>query len=59
MIKWLHFLLIFFLLFPLPDFIIRLDRMYGPLTLHSSVKDMVKYTQNGLDYLSKEKDQER
>jgi hypothetical protein len=33
--------------------------MYGPLTLHSSVKDMVKYTQNGLDYLSKEKDQER
>jgi hypothetical protein len=57
MIKWLHFLLIFFLLFP--DFIIRLDRMYGPLTLHSSVKDMVKYTQYGLDYLSKEKDQER
>jgi hypothetical protein len=33
--------------------------MYGPLTLHSSVKDMVKYTQYGLDYLSKEKDQER
>ena len=33
--------------------------MYGPLTLHSSVKDLVKYTQNGLDFLSKEKDSER
>ena len=38
------------------DFIIRLDQTCGPLTLHSSVKELVKYTQQGLGYLSKEKE---
>lgn len=38
------------------DFIIRLDQTCGPLTLHSTLKDLVKYTQAGLDYLSKEKE---
>lgn len=36
------------------DFIINLDRICGPLTLHSSLKDLVNYTRIGLDYLSKE-----
>ena len=39
------------------DFIIRLDQTCGPLTLHSSVKELVKYTQEGLGYLSKEKEE--
>jgi len=38
------------------DFIIRLDRMFGPLTLHSSIKELVKYTQAGIDILLKEKE---
>ena len=36
------------------DFIIRLDQTCGPLTLHSSLKELVRYTQEGLDFLSKE-----
>ena len=33
----------------LPDFFIRLDQECGPLTLHSSLKDLVNYTRKGLD----------
>jgi len=36
------------------DFIIRLDQTCGPLTLHSSLKELVRYTQEGLNFLSKE-----
>lgn len=42
------------LFFSFADFIINLDRICGPLTLHSSLKDLVNYTRIGLDYLSKE-----
>ena len=38
------------------DFIAHLDQTYGILTLHSSLKDLVKYTQAGLDYLAKERE---
>ena len=43
-----------FLLFT--EFIAHLDQTHGMLTLHSSLKDLVKYTQAGLDYLAKERD---
>ena len=36
------------------DFIIQLDQTCGPLTLHSSLRELVKYTQEGLNLLSKE-----
>ena len=36
------------------DFIIQLDQTCGPLTLHSSLKELVRYTQEGLNLLSKE-----
>ena len=39
-----------------PEFIAQLDQTYGMLTLHSSLKDLVKYTQAGLDYLAKERE---
>ena len=39
-----------------PDFIAQLDQSCGTLTLHSSLKDLVKYTQAGLDYLAKERE---
>eukprot|EP00095_Tigriopus_kingsejongensis_P009814 maker-scaffold239_size242058-snap-gene-1.21 protein:Tk09814 transcript:maker-scaffold239_size242058-snap-gene-1.21-mRNA-1 annotation:"hypothetical protein AaeL_AAEL006680" len=35
------------------DFIIHLDGICGPLTLHSSLKDLVNYTRNGLEYVFK------
>ena len=38
------------------EFIAQLDQTYGMLTLHSSLKDLVKYTQAGLDYLAKERE---
>ena len=38
------------------EFIAHLDQTHGMLTLHSSLKDLVKYTQAGLDYLAKERD---
>jgi len=38
------------------DFIAHLDQACGTLTLHSSLKDLVKYTQAGLDYLAKERE---
>lgn len=38
------------------DFIAHLDNTCGTLTLHSSLKDLVKYTQAGLDYLTKERE---
>ena len=40
----------------LSDFIAHLDQACGTLTLHSSLKDLVKYTQAGLDYLAKERE---
>ncbi len=44
-----------FTFFFLPDFLIHLNHICGfALTLHSSMKDLVKYTQKGLDSLSKE-----
>ena len=45
---------IFYSLFS--DFIAHLDNTCGTLTLHSSLKDLVKYTQAGLDYLTKERE---
>ena len=36
------------------DFIIQLDQTCGPLTLHSSLRELVRYTQEGLNLLSKE-----
>ena len=41
-------------IFRISAFIIKLDQSCGPLTLHSSLKDLVKYTRDGLEYLSKE-----
>ena len=35
-----------------PDFFIQLDQECGPLTLHSSLKDLVYYTRRGLRTLS-------
>ena len=49
-----YLLLWVFLLFT--EFIAHLDQTHGMLTLHSSLKDLVKYTQAGLDYLAKERD---
>uniref|UniRef100_A0A0K2TGK9 AF4/FMR2 family member lilli n=1 Tax=Lepeophtheirus salmonis TaxID=72036 RepID=A0A0K2TGK9_LEPSM len=39
------------------EFIKRLDRMCGPLTLHSSLKDLVKYIRTGLNFWSKEREE--
>merc|ERR1712150_162950 len=36
------------------DFIIQLDQTCGALTLHSSLRELVRYTQEGLNLLSKE-----
>jgi hypothetical protein len=33
-----------------------LDGSCGPLTLHSSLKDLVRYVQAGLEHLSKERE---
>ena len=35
------------------EFIAYLDQTHGRLTLDSSFKDLVKYTQAGLDYLTR------
>ena len=32
----------------------NVENTFGTLTLHSWLKDLVKYTQAGLDYLTKE-----
>ena len=37
------------------DFFIRLDQDCGPLTLHSSLKDLVNYTRKGLDNIEHER----
>lgn len=37
------------------DFFIQLDQQCGPLTLHSSIKDLVHYTRQGLQYIEDEK----
>jgi len=37
------------------DFFIRLDQECGPLTLHSSLKDLVNYTRKGLDSIEHER----
>lgn len=37
------------------DFFILLDQQCGPLTLHSSIKDLVHYTRQGLQYIEEEK----
>ena len=34
----------------------NVENTCGTLTLHSSLKDLVKYTQAGLDYLTKERE---
>ena len=44
-------ILYFHILSP-PDFFIQLDQECGPLTLHSSLKDLVYYTRRGLRTLS-------
>jgi hypothetical protein len=36
--------------------VISLDQRCGPLTLHSSLKELVHYTQEGINMLSREKD---
>jgi len=36
------------------DFFIQLDQECGPLTLHSSLKDLVNYTRKGLSTLSED-----
>ena len=41
-----------FLLLYFRDFFIQLDQECGPLTLHSSLKDLVYYTRRGLRTLS-------
>ena len=41
-----------------PDFVVSLDHACGPLTLHSSIKDLVHYTREGLKILSKEKEEQ-
>ena len=37
----------------------RLDHTCDPLTLHSSIKDLVHYTREGLKMLSKEKEEQQ
>merc|ERR1719348_1842763 len=37
------------------DFFIRLDQECGPLTLHSSLKDLVNYTRKGLESIEHER----
>jgi len=37
------------------EFFILLDQQCGPLTLHSSIKDLVHYTRQGLQYIEDEK----
>lgn len=41
------------------DFVVRLDHTCDPLTLHSSIKDLVHYTREGLKMLSKEKEEQQ
>lgn len=36
-------------------FFISLDQVCGPLTLHSSIRDLVHYTRQGLQYIGEEK----
>lgn len=43
-------------LFYFSEFVSHLDSNCGVLTLHSSLKDLVKYTQAGLEYLAKERE---
>jgi len=37
------------------DFFIRLDQECGPLTLHSSLKDLVNYTRKGLESIEQDR----
>jgi hypothetical protein len=45
--------------FSVSDFFIQLDQECGPLTLHSSLKDLVAYTRRGLSILSPEEEAAR
>ena len=42
----------------LADFVVSLDHACGPLTLHSSIKDLVHYTREGLKILKEEHQQQ-
>ena len=44
----------YFIVF-LSDFFIRLDQECGPLTLHSSLKDLVNYTRKGLESIEQDR----
>ena len=51
-LSYLSLVLALSLNFLSPDFFIQLDQECGPLTLHSSLKDLVYYTRRGLRTLS-------
>jgi len=51
MLKLLMIMVLGFLLFFLAEFFISIDRQCGPLTLHNSLVDLVRYVKHGLKVL--------